>query len=86
MPKTTLSAPIMNEDEAGRSSFSRNFTFTEGFRSESIVSRKMTNTLGLTADSEEEWTKSLIGKYVKIGEKGIDGEVPLPAGFARESR
>lgn len=36
--------------------------------------------------TEEQWTKSLIAEYVRVQTKGVDGDMPLPAGFCREYR
>ena len=70
-------------DTFSKPSFRRNtleFGNTGGF------ARSVSNIIGITADSDEEWTRSLIGQYVKVDEKGVDGDVPYPAGFAREKR
>eukprot|EP00605_Chrysophyceae_sp_TOSAG23-4_P001239 GSChrysophyteH1.ASY1.ANO1.1350.1 assembled CDS len=47
----------------------------------------MTEALGLNYESDNAWTKSLIDSYVYAEEKsGREGDIPMPAGFAREKR
>ena len=49
--------------------------------------RGMTEALGLNYESDNAWTKSLIDSYVYAEEKsGREGDIPMPAGFAREKR
>ncbi len=97
--KKTMNTPLNNHQSSanngsnteGReraSTFSRAFTFEAGgfSRASTQFGRTFTDTLGLTYDTEEQWTKSLLANYAQVAEKGVDGDMPPPEGFGREQR
>ena len=58
----------------------------EGYTGMSFT-RGLTEALGLNYESDEAWTKHLIDSYIYGEEKsGRVGDIPMPAGFAREFR
>jgi hypothetical protein len=68
--------------------FHRGITFTRGFTALDAAAsfrRTFTHTLGLHVDedADERWTQQLLETYSNAQTKGVDGDVPLPAEFAR---
>lgn len=82
-PKPVSDLPRQN-------TYTRAYTFdntANGFtRTSTMFGRMITDTIGLTYETEEQQMHSLIAEYVRVAEKGVDGDMPLPAGFAREYR
>ena len=82
-PKPATDLPRQN-------TYTRAYTFdntANGFtRTSTMFGRMITDTIGLTYETEEQQMHSLIAEYVRVAEKGVDGDMPLPAGFAREYR
>jgi hypothetical protein len=76
---------------ARATTFTRAFTFDTnsgtGFtKATTQFGRSLTDFVGITYTSEEQWTKSLIADYMRNVNKGVDGDLPLPGGFGREYR
>ena len=64
--------------------FSRGITFTRAFTIDTTsLKRTVTQTLGFDDDTEEQWTQRLLETYNKAAEAGVEGDIPLPAEFAR---
>ena len=83
--------PLVDQESGApqrQHTFSRAMTFdTDGFkRATTQMGRNVTDFVGITYTSEEQFTKSLIGEYVKNVGKGVDGDMPLPGGFGQEKR
>jgi hypothetical protein len=73
-----------------KSTFSRAFTFDGDAIRQSMAQpfTGLTRTLtevGQRFDPDAQFTKAVIKEYVKHAESGIQGDVPLPPGFARKS-
>lgn len=97
MAATRINEPLrQDQQDSFRQNTFRQNTFLRGFtlggddsyrRDTTIgVGRTFTETVGFTYTSDEQWTKSLINQYAQIADKGVDGDMPLPAGFGRERR
>lgn len=69
----------VDEDYSRRNTFSRAFTFDTG-----ILKRTLTQTLGIDPESDEAWTKSIMETYKQAASKGVQGDMPEPAEFARD--
>ncbi len=73
-----------------KSTFSHAFTFDGDAIRQSMaqpiagLSRTLTE-VGQRFDPDAQFTKAVIKEYVKHSESGIQGDVPLPPGFARKS-
>ncbi len=73
------------EDGSKEQTFSRAFTFQD-FRLNTF-SRTITRGFGLSSDEDDRWAEDMIRDYLRAPEKGVvDGDVPLPGGFAKEFR
>jgi hypothetical protein len=80
-----------NGQAARATTFTRAFTFDtnngNGLRKATTqFGRTLTDFVGITYTSEEQWTKSLLADYQRNVNKGVDGDLPLPGGFGREPR
>jgi hypothetical protein len=76
-------------DTAAASEYTRTNTFGRSNTLENIgstLTRRLSQTLGISEDQEAEFTKNLIDTYTKANEDGVDGDVPLPGGFGQEYR
>jgi hypothetical protein len=82
--------PVYRRRSTENPGYARATTFTRGITLDGSAftqfGRTVTDTIGLTYETEEQWTQSLIAEYVRVAEKGVDGDMPLPAGFCREYR
>ncbi len=72
MSQKSINEPL-RDDSFRQNTFTRGFTLggNDGFRRGTTgFGRTLTETIGLTYTSEEQWTKSLISQYTQIADKG----------------
>ena len=66
------------------STFSRNYSRALTFDG---LGRTLTGAFSFLPDSEDQWVAEMYTEYVVVSKKGaVDGDVPLPGGFAKELR
>lgn len=65
--------------------YSRTLTFTRAltFSDTSAMKRNLSLTFGFDIDSDEAWTKNLLETYYLAANTGVEGDIPIPADFAR---
>lgn len=93
-----MNAKLINEEESKnqappdfsrKSTFSRAFTFDTNVFRESIsqpfegLTRTLTE-IGNKIDPDAQYTKAIISEYAKHADRDNEGDLPLPAGFARK--
>jgi hypothetical protein len=64
--------------------FSRKSTFNRTFTTDGGLTRTFTEQVMKSFDPDEQYTRSIITEYIKMSEKGNEGDIPLPAGFANK--
>eukprot|EP01035_Chromulina_nebulosa_P017929 gene17929-23551_t len=83
----TAANTLLNSRESKDPFLNRGITFTRGFTMDTANSlrRTVTQTLGIdiSDDIEEEWTRNLLETYNAAANRGVEGDIPLPAEFAR---
>lgn len=77
---------ILDDEISQGGGYERNNTYgrTNTFSRVFTFDRTMTQVFGIDLQSEEAWTEQLINNYVKIHDKGVEGDIPIPQAFARE--
>ena len=64
--------------------YSRTLTFTRALTFDtSAMKRNLSVTFGFDIDSDEAWTKNLLDTYYLAANTGVEGDIPIPADFAR---
>lgn len=80
-----MASKFPRNDTSEAFGFSRKSTFGRTWTENIAFPRAFTAALGIDMDNEDAWTRRLMDEYGENLKKGVEGDVPLPAGFAGES-
>ena len=83
--KTSLNVEDFDEPSPQGNAMFRSFTLDFAF--DNPLARSATTFFGgATPSHEPNWTDKYVAEYVSYKSRGVDGDMPMPAGFTREYR
>ena len=80
-----MSAQKIPRQDTNNEGFTRKSTFARTWTENLAFPRAFTQAIGIDMDNEDAWARKLMDEYGNNLKKGVEGDIPAPAGFAGES-